>query len=117
MPRNVGHLVDDILEAIARIERLTAGKTFEDFDASWELQWLIQRGIEVISEASRGIPDKLKALQPEIPWRRVSGIGNVLRHDYDGLSNRILWNVVEDELPKLRRAVEAIRSSDQSNPA
>jgi uncharacterized protein with HEPN domain len=53
MPRNVSHLVDDILEAIARIERLTAGKSFEQFDTSWELQWLIQRGIEVISEASR----------------------------------------------------------------
>jgi uncharacterized protein with HEPN domain len=115
MPRNVGHLIDDILQAIARIEQLTAGKSFEEFDASWELQWLIQRGIEVISEATRGIPDNLKALQPEIPWRRVSGIGNVLRHDYDGLSNRILWNVVEDELPKLRRAIEAIRSTDRSD--
>jgi uncharacterized protein with HEPN domain len=38
MPRNVSHLVDDILEAIARIERLTAGKSFEQFDTSWELQ-------------------------------------------------------------------------------
>jgi uncharacterized protein with HEPN domain len=43
MPRNIGHLLDDILQAIARIEELTAGKSFEEFDASWELQWLVQR--------------------------------------------------------------------------
>ena len=41
------------------------------------------RGIEIILEASRAIPDDIKGTRPEIPWRKVAGIGNVMRHDYD----------------------------------
>ena len=68
----------------------------------------MQRAIEIISEASRAIPDDLTNTQPDIPWRKIRGIGNVLRHDYEGLSDRILWNVVLDELPRLKTAIQAI---------
>src|SRR5262249_44740781 len=73
-----------------------------------QLRWLVQRAIEIISEASRAIPDDLTSTQPDIPWRKIRGIGNVLRHDYEGLSDRILWNVVLDELPRLKAAIQAI---------
>jgi uncharacterized protein with HEPN domain len=79
-----------------------------DFESSWQLRWLVQRAIEIISEASRGIPKELAAARPEIPWQRVQGIGNILRHEYSGLSDRIIWNVVADELPRLKLAVVAI---------
>jgi uncharacterized protein with HEPN domain len=108
MPRKVGHAVHDILEAIARVEQVTRGKTFTDFENSWQLRWLVQRAIEIISEASRAIPNDLAGRRPEIPWSSVRGIGNVLRHEYSGLSDRIIWNVVIDELPRLKAAIEAI---------
>jgi uncharacterized protein with HEPN domain len=111
MARRVGHILHDILEAIERIEHATHGKTFPEFEASWEVRWLVQRGIEIISEASRGIPETAKDLRPEIPWKKVAGIGNVLRHDYAGLADRIIWNVVHDELPKLKTAIEVISAS------
>src|SRR6204780_738522 len=79
-----------------------------DFENSRQLRWLVQRAIEIISEASRGIPQDLTATRPEIPWPRVQGIGNVLRHEYSGLSDKIIWNVVIDELPRLKLAVLAI---------
>ncbi len=108
MARKVAHVIHDILEAIDRIEQITRGKSLAEFEASWQLRWLVQRAIEVISEASRAIPDELTGTRPEIPWRKVRGIGNVLRHDYEGLSDRIVWNVVLDELPRLKAAVQAI---------
>ncbi len=108
MPRKVGHAVHDILEAIARVEQITRGKTFPEFENSWQLRWLVQRAIEIISEASRAIPNDLASRRPEIPWSRVRGIGNVLRHEYSGLSDRIIWNVVIDELPRLKVTIEAI---------
>jgi uncharacterized protein with HEPN domain len=67
MARKVGHAVHDILEAIARVEQITRGKTFSDFEKSWQLGWLVQRAIEIISEASRAIPNDLANLRPEIP--------------------------------------------------
>jgi uncharacterized protein with HEPN domain len=108
MARKIGHALHDIREAIERIEEITDGKTLADFEASWQLRWLVQRAIEIISEASRAIPDNLTNSQPDIPWRKIRGIGNVLRHDYEGLSDRILWNVVLDELPRLKTAIQAI---------
>jgi uncharacterized protein with HEPN domain len=108
MPRKVGHVIHDILEAIERVEEITRGKTLSNFENSWQLRWLVQRAIEIISEASRGIPKELTATRPEIPWSQVQGIGNVLRHEYSGLSDRIIWNVVIDELPRLKRAILAI---------
>ena len=110
MPRKVGHVIHDILEAIERVEEITRGKTFADFEASWQLRWLVQRAIEIISEASRAIPEELTRRRPEIPWSKVRGIGSVLRHEYSGLSNRIIWNVVVDELPRLKKAIEEIKA-------
>ena len=112
MPREIRHAIDDILEALNRVDQVSQGKTLADFEASWQLQYLVQRAIEIISEASRAIPDDLKALRPEIPWDSVKGIGNVLRHEYRGISNPLIWRVVTDELPRLRIAVEAIRDAD-----
>ena len=67
MPRKVGHVLHDILEAIDRVEEITHGKTLADFEREWQLRWRVQRAIEIISEASRGIPEDLKATRPEIP--------------------------------------------------
>jgi uncharacterized protein with HEPN domain len=108
MPRKVRHVLHDILEAIHRVDEITRGKTLSDFEREWQLRWLVQRAIEIISEASRGIPEQLKATRPEIPWPKVRDIGNILRHQYEGVSDPILWRVVTDELPRLKTAIEAI---------
>lgn len=76
--------------------------------ADWLLRHGVQRGIEIISEACRRIPPDLQASQPQIPWADIAGIGNILRHEYHRISDTIIWNVVVDRLPPLRRAVEAI---------
>jgi|SRR5580704_674710 uncharacterized protein with HEPN domain len=83
MARKISHFIHDILDAIERIDQVTQGRTFAEFEASWQLRWLVQRGIEIISEASRGTPDEMKSSRPEIPWRKVTGIGNVLRREYE----------------------------------
>ena len=65
----------------------------------------VEREIEIISEASRRIPSKLKAAEPGIPWHEIAGIGNVLRHDYEIVSDPVVWNVVQEHLPALEGAV------------
>jgi uncharacterized protein with HEPN domain len=68
-----------------------------------EKRWLVERGIEIISEASRHLSDEMKSRRPEIPWSKVAGIGNVLRHDYDRAAPDVLWKLVQDDLPLLQR--------------
>lgn len=100
--------IDDILDTIAGIEEAVAGKTFADFESNWLLRRGIERAIEIVSEACRRIPSDLKAMRPEIPWRDVEAIGNILRHKYHTVSNPMIWDVVQSDLPQLKAAVEAI---------
>lgn len=108
MARKVGHALHDMLEAIERVEQITRGRTLDEFRQSWQLRWIVQRAIEIISEASRAIPEELKRTQPHVPWPQVRGIGNMLRHEYQALSDPIIWRVVTDELPPLKAAIEAM---------
>jgi len=108
MERDLAPVLHDILQSIDRIEIVTSGKTLAEFAADWQLSYIVQRAIEIISEAARRIPSHLRAKRPEIPWRQVMGIGNVLRHEYQGLSDAIIWGVVVDELPKLKLAIESL---------
>ena len=74
------------------------------FETDWQKRWLVERGVEIISEASRRLPDELKARHPEIPWPKVAGIGNVLRHNYANISAPIMWKLVKEDLSDLERA-------------
>src|SRR5215472_15608154 len=93
----------DIVEAIELIRSEMAGITLKAFEPDTRKRWLVERGIEIISEASRHLPDKLKARHPEIPWPKVAGIGNVLRHDYEHVAHDVQWHVVHDDLPPLEK--------------
>ncbi len=97
----------DIVEAAERIAGLLGDLPLEAFEADWQRQWLVQRGIEIISEASRHLSPELKARHPEIPWQKVAGIGNVLRHGYEDIAAPVLWKLVRDDLPVLEAACRA----------
>jgi uncharacterized protein with HEPN domain len=97
----------DIVEAIANIRSEMAGVSLEAFEADWRKRWLIERGVEIISEASRHLPDELKARHPVIPWRQVADIGNVLRHEYQRVAPDVLWRLAQDDLSPLDRVCRA----------
>lgn len=111
MPRKVRPIINDILETIGRVERKVAGKTFRDFTSDWEMQFIVQRAVEIISEATRRLPDHVKATKPDIPWKNIAGIGSILRHDYHTVSDKIIWDVVIADLPALKAAIEDISAS------
>jgi uncharacterized protein with HEPN domain len=79
----------DIVEAIEHIRGEVADMPLDAFEADWRKRWLVERGVEIISEASRRLPADLKARHPEIPWPKVAGIGNVLRHNYESIAGRL----------------------------
>ena len=108
-PRDSRLHADDILQAIANIEADTAGWDLERFVADRRVRQLVERNLEITSEASRRIPDHLKAMEPDVPWREIAGIGNVLRHNYGEVRPEILWGVCTRRLAALKTAVQRIR--------
>lgn len=102
-------VLTEMSEAIEGIGGAIEGRTLEEFRGDWLLRHGVQRGIEIISEASRHLPDDLLEIAPEVPWRRVRDIGNILRHEYHRISDPIVWNVAVGELPRLRLAVERMK--------
>jgi uncharacterized protein with HEPN domain len=108
--------LDDMREALDGIRATLEGATFETFAASWQLQRAVERGLEIISEASRSLPDELKQRAPTIPWPAVAAIGNILRHEYQRVEARLVWNITEQHLRPLRAAVDAMSAAlDQSS--
>jgi uncharacterized protein with HEPN domain len=72
MTRRAQPAIHDIVETIDRVQGKIAGTSFEEFSADWELRFIVQRAIEIISEGTRRLPDELKAMRPEIPWRAIA---------------------------------------------
>ena len=104
----VASRLEDILDAIAAIAEYTVGRSFEDYAAERMLRDAVERNLKRISEASRHIPDDLKASHPEIEWPKVAGIGNILRHAYPIVDDGVIWEVVAVDLPPLKAAVETM---------
>ena len=106
--RGLGLRLEHILRGIARIEQLTAGKTALDYSADEGLREMVERNVARISEAARFVPDDVRARYSDIPWRRVVGIGNVIRHDYDEIDDRVMWDTATEKLLPLKEAVESM---------
>jgi uncharacterized protein with HEPN domain len=108
-----------MIEAIEHIRTVTAGITLGEFESDWQKRWLVERGIEILSEASRHLGDELKARHPDIPWPKVAGVGNILRHEYERIAPDILWKLVQDDLPTLENVCreELARSDPQQGRA
>ena len=96
-----------ILERIDRVREYTAeGK--EAFFADRRTQDAVIRNFEVIGEAAKRVPEQYRKEHPVIPWRELSGFGDVLIHQYEGVSIAEVWQIVEKNLDPLRMAIEAM---------
>ncbi len=104
----------DIIEAIEHIRSEMAGVTIEAFEADWRKRWLVERGVEIISEASRHLSDELKGRHPQIPWPKVAGIGNVLRHEYEGIAPAVMWKLAQDDLTPLEQVCREELAREQA---
>lgn len=113
MPPTTADRVRHILGAIADIEMLLVGKTRADYAAERYLQFATERALEIVCEATRHLPETVKARAPDIPWARIVDFGNRLRHAYHRVDTAIVWAVVENDLPPLKVFVEQVIRDEQ----
>lgn len=94
-----------IQERIARIMEFAAGGR-QDFLESPIIQDAVLRNFEVIGEAAKQLSPETKARYPDVNWRDVAGLRDVLIHNYMGVDLDMVWHIVQDRLPTLKRTVE-----------
>lgn len=112
MAATVRERLDHILDATAKIRILLAGRSVATLQTDPFVRAALERFLEIISEASRHIPSGLKERHPEIAWLDIANIGNRLRHGYDIVDARILWDVYAHDIDALDKAV--MRMKDES---
>ena len=101
-PRDWRLRVEDILDAIARIEQYVNGLSIEQFRADQKTVDAVVRNLEVIGEAVRHLSADHKGLPAEIPWTDIAGMRSILIHEYFGVDLNIVWQTVTHDLPELR---------------
>ena len=103
----------DIRAEIAGIRELTKDADADRFSASWAMMCAVQHALLIIAEAAKHIPPELKDTRPEVPWQKIHGLGNMLRHEYRRVDPAILWSVITDSLDDLDAAAAALLESQR----
>jgi uncharacterized protein with HEPN domain len=93
--------LQDILDSIIAIQQAVRQAPAERIFSDAFFRFGIERGPEVITEASRHIPESYKDRHPDVPWRNIKTIGNVLRHEYERIEPAIIWEVATEHLTVL----------------
>ncbi|HVU13950.1 MAG TPA: DUF86 domain-containing protein [Phototrophicaceae bacterium] len=98
----------DMLDAAHKARSFAEGKTRRELDHDEMFAFALVRALEIIGEAASKVSQETRGSYPEVRWTEIIGMRNKIIHDYLNVDNRIVWDVVTDDLPVLIRALEAV---------
>jgi uncharacterized protein with HEPN domain len=94
-----------MLDNIDAVAEMMGGADLAAYRRDLKLRRAVERCVEIISEASRSIPEDMKAGFPDQPWPEIAAVGNLLRHSYERIDDFIMWKIATVSLPTLRPAI------------
>ncbi len=98
--------LQDIGDAINRILGYTNNMTWEEYLYEYKTQDAVIRNLEVIGEATKNLTDRFRNQHPDIPWKEMAGTRDRLMHHYFGINQEIVWQIIVQDLPKLKKQIE-----------
>ncbi len=115
--RDVTDYLKDILEAIDEVEAFIDDLTYDEFVKDKKTLNAVVRSIEVIGEATKNIPEGLRAKYKEMPWREMAGMRDKLIHGYFGIDTDTIYKTAKENLPPLKAPIQKMLKQQENNEA
>ena len=93
--------IQDILESVVDIQQRTKGMTFTELESNKTITKAVLYDFTIIGEAAKSIPDEIQSNYPQIPWRLMGNMRNVVVHEYFQVNLEIVWDIIQNDLPLL----------------
>ena len=114
MSRDEIMYLQDIAESCEKILRFTAGLSQSDLMGDEKTYDAVVRNLEIVGEAAKHISEEIRRQLPDIEWRKAAGLRDMLAHAYFGIDDDILWDVVQNKVPRLANATRAFLNKNRA---
>lgn len=108
MPRDYKVYLEDILQAIDKIQKFTKDMPSHVFLNDEKTHDAVIRNLEVIGEAIKKVPDGIRVKHPQIDWKKIGALRDILIHEYFGIDVEIVWDIVQNKLPVLKSQIQQL---------
>ena len=108
--------VEDILDAMTKAEILLTDVTYDQFADDFRIHYAVVRALEIVGEATKRLPSSLRDQYPAIPWKGMAGMRDRIIHGYDMVDHEIVWNTVDQDIPRIRPLLQQILADYDKRP-
>lgn len=115
MSRSVEVYLQDVAGACAKVQSYIEGRDFAAFSSDERTIDAVVRNLEIIGEAVKGIPRSFRDAHPDIPWKRLAGLRDILIHEYFGVDLDIIWDIVRNVIPPIEARIRSIQPDTGSD--
>lgn len=109
--------IQDMRHFCQKVMHYTAGFTAEQFENNELVNDAVLRNLELLGEAAKQIPETVRHRHPQVPWRRIAGLRDVLAHAYFGLEDETIWSIVTSSVPALALQLDAVATAEGLPPS